>query len=95
MSEANYLAAENNYPTTFEVPTFAQTIAAEFSSLPQVLAVVLAGSQTALVADKLSDLDFYVYIMGFINYALNYQKNQSYHSKVTKFVIMHSYSEHL
>jgi hypothetical protein len=62
MSEKNYVAAENNPTTTFEIPTLAQTIAAKFSSLPQVLAVVLAGSQTALVADTLSDLDFYIYI---------------------------------
>jgi hypothetical protein len=57
MSAANYLMAENN-----KTITFAQRIAAEFSSLPQVLAVVLAGSQTAMVADNLSDLDFYIYI---------------------------------
>ncbi|TAF11341.1 MAG: DUF4037 domain-containing protein [Nostocales cyanobacterium] len=62
MSDENYLAAETNHSTPLEIPTLAQTIAAEFSSLPQVLAVVLAGSQTALVADKLSDLDFYMYI---------------------------------
>jgi hypothetical protein len=62
MSAGNYPSAENNHTTTFEIRTLAQRIAAEFSSLPQVLAVVLAGSQTALVADNLSDLDFYIYI---------------------------------
>ncbi|ARV62185.1 DUF4037 domain-containing protein [Nostocales cyanobacterium HT-58-2] len=39
-----------------------ETIATEFSKLPQVIAVALAGSQTASVWDELSDLDFYVYI---------------------------------
>lgn len=45
-----------------EITSLAENIAARFSSLPQVLAVVLAGSQGSLVSDNLSDLDFYVYI---------------------------------
>ena len=45
-----------------EVADFAQTVADQFSDLAQVVAVVLAGSQTNLVADRRSDLDFYVYI---------------------------------
>ncbi|WP_017653858.1 DUF4037 domain-containing protein [Fortiea contorta] len=63
MSAENYpTTAENNHITTFEIRTLAQTVAAKFSSLPQVIAVVLAGSQTVSVADNLSDLDFYIYI---------------------------------
>lgn len=39
----------------------AEQIAAKFSNLPQVVAVVLAGSQTSSAADSFSDLDIYVY----------------------------------
>lgn len=39
----------------------AQTIAARFGELPQVEAVVLAGSQTANLSDTHSDLDIYIY----------------------------------
>ena len=45
-----------------EVADFVQTVADQFSGLAQVVAVVLAGSQTSLVADRRSDLDFYVYV---------------------------------
>jgi len=62
MSGENDLASEGNHTTAFEVPSLAQTIAARFSTLPQVVAVVLAGSQPVLVADNLSDFDFYIYI---------------------------------
>ncbi|MGH8002197.1 MAG: DUF4037 domain-containing protein [Brasilonema sp.] len=62
MSEKNHLASEGNSTTAFEIPSLAQTIAAKFGSLPQVLAVVLSGSQPVLVADSLSDFDFYIYI---------------------------------
>jgi predicted nucleotidyltransferase len=41
--------------------TRVQTIAARFSELPQVEAVVLAGSQTANLSDAYSDLDLYIY----------------------------------
>lgn len=47
-------------PWLQEIPQIAYTIAAKFSDLPQVVAVALAGSQTA-IADALSDLDFYIY----------------------------------
>jgi hypothetical protein len=78
MSDENSLAVGNNQSTTFEITTLAQTIAAEFSSLPQVLAVVLAGSQTALVADKLSDLDFYIYISEEISVEIRYAIAQQF-----------------
>ncbi|HSF75450.1 MAG TPA: DUF4037 domain-containing protein [Microcoleus sp.] len=45
-----------------EIPSLAQTIGEQFSSLPQVVAVVLAGSRTTLVTDESSDFDFYVYV---------------------------------
>lgn len=45
-----------------EISSLAATIAAEFSQLPQVVAIALSGSQTADIADELSDLDFYIYI---------------------------------
>lgn len=51
----------NNY-LSHKVPLLAENIAAKFSSLPQVVAIALAGSQTAEVSDDLSDLDFYVYV---------------------------------
>lgn len=44
-----------------EVPELAQKIVAEFSALPQVIAIALAGSQINELADELSDFDFYVY----------------------------------
>ncbi|MFQ4144758.1 DUF4037 domain-containing protein [Chlorogloeopsis sp. ULAP02] len=45
-----------------KISSLAQNIAAEFSQLPQVVAVALAGSQTSAIADDFSDLDFYVYV---------------------------------
>ncbi len=42
--------------------TVAQTIANRYAALPQVEAVVLAGSQTSGVADPGSDIDLYVYL---------------------------------
>ncbi|MEG4505037.1 DUF4037 domain-containing protein [Microcoleus sp. F6_B4] len=45
-----------------EIPPLAQTIGEQFSSLPQVVAVVLAGSRTTTVTDESSDFDFYVYV---------------------------------
>ncbi|MEG4584106.1 DUF4037 domain-containing protein [Microcoleus sp. MOSTC5] len=45
-----------------EIPSQAQTIGEPFSCLPQVVAVVLAGSRTTLVTDESSDFDFYVYV---------------------------------
>jgi hypothetical protein len=42
----------------------AQTIAAEYSAIPQVTAVVLGGSLTAGTADQHSDIDLYVYAQG-------------------------------
>jgi hypothetical protein len=44
-----------------EIPPVAQAIAAHYSALPQVVAVVLAGSQTTQAADDVSDYDIYVY----------------------------------
>lgn len=41
--------------------SLAQMVAAEFSALPQVEAVALAGSRTAQVSDATSDFDIYVY----------------------------------
>ncbi|MBW4557049.1 MAG: DUF4037 domain-containing protein [Trichormus sp. ATA11-4-KO1] len=46
----------------FNVLSLAEQITAEFKYLPQVVAVVLAGSQTNQAADPASDLDFYVYV---------------------------------
>lgn len=43
------------------VPQLAHRITTEFSRLPQVVAITLAGSQTN-DADELSDFDFYIYI---------------------------------
>lgn len=45
-----------------EVPELAKKIAAEFSALPQVIAIALAGSRTNKFADELSNFDFYAYI---------------------------------
>lgn len=47
-----------------EIPALAQSIGEQFGSLPQVLAIALAGSRTTLVADESSDFDFYVYVEG-------------------------------
>jgi hypothetical protein len=53
----------HNYQLALEeIPPLAQTIGEQFSSLPQVLAVVLAGSRTTIVTDESSDFDFYVYV---------------------------------
>jgi predicted nucleotidyltransferase len=53
----------HNYQLAIEeIPPLAQTIGEHCGSLPQVIAVVLAGSRTTLVADESSDLDFYVYV---------------------------------
>ncbi|KAB8330233.1 DUF4037 domain-containing protein [Scytonema tolypothrichoides VB-61278] len=41
--------------------SLAQTIASEFSQLPQVIAIVLAGSQATNVYDEFSDFDIYIY----------------------------------
>ncbi|MBW4684895.1 MAG: DUF4037 domain-containing protein [Komarekiella atlantica HA4396-MV6] len=61
MSEHNYSSPKKSSYSQ-EIFYLADSIAAEFSKLPQVVAVVLAGSQTSLVFDDLSDLDFYVYL---------------------------------
>ncbi len=45
-----------------QISSFADSIAAEFSKIPEVVAVALSGSQTTDVSDDLSDLDFYVYV---------------------------------
>jgi predicted nucleotidyltransferase len=53
----------HNYQLAIEeIPPLAQTLGEYFGSLPQVVAVVLAGSRTTLVADESSDFDFYVYV---------------------------------
>ncbi|AFZ07329.1 DNA polymerase beta domain-containing protein region [Oscillatoria nigro-viridis PCC 7112] len=53
----------HNYQLALEeIPPLAQTLGEQFGSLPQVLAVVLAGSRTTTVTDESSDLDFYVYV---------------------------------
>ncbi|MEG4167330.1 MULTISPECIES: DUF4037 domain-containing protein [unclassified Microcoleus] len=53
----------HNYQLALEeIPPLAQTIGEQFSSLPQVVAVVLAGSRTTIVTDESSDFDFYVYV---------------------------------
>ncbi|MEG4853187.1 hypothetical protein QUB10_20150 [Microcoleus sp. B5-D4] len=44
-----------------KIPLIAQTIGDKFSSLAQVVAVVLAGYRTTIVTDESSDFDFYVY----------------------------------
>ncbi|MBE9050396.1 DUF4037 domain-containing protein [Nostocales cyanobacterium LEGE 11386] len=48
--------------SNFNVFSLVEQITAEFKYLPQVVAVVLAGSQTNQAADHASDLDFYVYV---------------------------------
>jgi hypothetical protein len=45
-----------------KISSLAESIAVEFSQLPQVVAVALAGSQISAIADDISDLDFYVYV---------------------------------
>lgn len=45
-----------------EVPPLAKAIAAKFGTLPQVVAVALAGSRTTGTANEASDYDFYVYV---------------------------------
>jgi predicted nucleotidyltransferase len=45
-----------------QISSLADSIATEFSKLPQVVAVALSGSQTSDISDDLSDLDFYVYV---------------------------------
>ncbi|MEW6495188.1 MAG: DUF4037 domain-containing protein [Cyanobacteriota bacterium] len=51
-----------NIPRLEEVPPLAQAIADKFGALPQVVAVVLAGSRTAGASNETSDYDFYVYM---------------------------------
>jgi len=43
------------------LPKLLERVASHYSSLPQVEAIVMAGSQTADTADQQSDLDLYVY----------------------------------
>jgi hypothetical protein len=45
-----------------EIPPLAKAIATKFGTLPQVVAVVLAGSRTTGVSNEASDYDFYVYV---------------------------------
>src|SRR4028118_104645 len=53
----------HNYQLALKkIPPLAQSLGEQFGSLPQVVAVVLAGSRTTLVADESSDFDFYVYV---------------------------------
>lgn len=44
-----------------EAATLLREVAAEFAALPEVMAVVLAGSTGSNVSDRRSDLDLYVY----------------------------------
>lgn len=53
---------DNIYAASDSVFSLAKIIATKFSSLPQVVAVALAGSQTAKVSDKFSDFDLYIYV---------------------------------
>lgn len=53
---------DNIYAASDSVPSKAEIIANKFSSLPQVVAVALAGSQTAKVSDDFSDFDLYIYV---------------------------------
>ena len=53
---------DNIYAASDSVPSKAKIIATKFSSLPQVVAVALAGSQTAKVSDDFSDVDLYIYV---------------------------------
>jgi predicted nucleotidyltransferase len=62
MAKETTNTSQSSWDMECEITSIAEKIAARFSSLPQVLAVVLAGSQGSLVSDNLSDLDFYVYI---------------------------------
>lgn len=45
-----------------EVPDLAKSIAAKFGTLPQVVAVALAGSRTSGFGNESSDFDVYIYI---------------------------------
>jgi predicted nucleotidyltransferase len=45
-----------------KIPYLATNIAQEFSHIPQVIAIALAGSRTTGFASKASDFDFYIYI---------------------------------
>ena len=49
-------------PNIGSVPAVAERVAWEFASLPQVVAVALAGSQTSEFPDGDSDVDLYVYV---------------------------------
>ncbi len=49
-------------PRLQSVPPLAQAIADKFGTLPQVVAVALAGSRTTGASNETSDYDFYVYI---------------------------------
>ena len=51
-----------NIPHLQEVPPLAKAIADKYAALPQVMAVMLAGSRTSGAANEASDYDFYVYI---------------------------------
>lgn len=51
-----------NLPRLEAVPPLAQAIADKFGTLPQVVAVALAGSRTTGASNETSDYDFYVYV---------------------------------
>lgn len=48
--------------TPSAIPILATAISQEFSKIPQVIAVALAGSRTTGLANEASDFDFYIYI---------------------------------
>ncbi|MBP5977086.1 DUF4037 domain-containing protein [Brasilonema sp. CT11] len=61
--------------------SLAQAIASEFSQLPQVIAVALAGSQATEVSDEFSDFDFYVYIQQDIPIDIRSEISQKFASR--------------
>lgn len=48
--------------TPIEIPPLATAIAQEFSRIPQVISLALAGSRTTGMANETSDFDFYIYV---------------------------------
>jgi hypothetical protein len=48
--------------TPIEIPPLAIAISQEFSRIPQVMSLALAGFRTTGMANETSDFDFYIYV---------------------------------